>query len=207
MWKMDPMSGFDIRLVFTLPPRDSILQYKRCVHFSNNFPCITSLVLCNKCSLVRSQLALLSFNEQSTAFQKLIVWFTMIPFKPCVIAKMIKLYFFDIFCVKIISALCSTDKEGNWENYHLFKYRIDNHPIDDLRVLLLIEHVKLLIEEYLKLCRECILIVTIILSGSSNIHFFYILFCARKFLFSQFLDSFILKINFCFKQNYVFLYR
>ena len=45
MWKMDPMSGFDIRLVFTLPPRDSTLQYKRCVHFWNNFPCITSLGL------------------------------------------------------------------------------------------------------------------------------------------------------------------
>ena len=43
MWKMDPMSGFDIRLVFTLPPRDRTLQYKRCVHFWNNFPCNTSL--------------------------------------------------------------------------------------------------------------------------------------------------------------------
>ena len=43
MWKMDPLSGFDIRLVFTLLPRDSTLQYKRCVHFWNNFPCITSL--------------------------------------------------------------------------------------------------------------------------------------------------------------------
>ena len=29
---MDLMSGFDIRLVFTLPPSDSTLQYKRCVH-------------------------------------------------------------------------------------------------------------------------------------------------------------------------------
>jgi len=29
---MDPMLGFDIRLVFTLPPRDSRLQSKRCVH-------------------------------------------------------------------------------------------------------------------------------------------------------------------------------
>ena len=28
---MDPMSGCDTRLVFTLPPRDSTLQYKRCV--------------------------------------------------------------------------------------------------------------------------------------------------------------------------------
>ena len=43
MWKMDPMSGGNIRLVFTLPPRDSTLQYKRCVHFWNNFLCITSL--------------------------------------------------------------------------------------------------------------------------------------------------------------------
>ena len=33
MWKMDPMSSCNIRLVFTLPPRDSTLQYKRCVHF------------------------------------------------------------------------------------------------------------------------------------------------------------------------------
>jgi len=43
MWKMDPMSGFDICLVFALPTRDSTLQYKRCLHFWNNFPCITSL--------------------------------------------------------------------------------------------------------------------------------------------------------------------
>ena len=43
MWKINPMSGCDIRLVFTLPPRDGTLQYKRCVHFWNNFPCITSL--------------------------------------------------------------------------------------------------------------------------------------------------------------------
>ena len=40
MWKMDPMSGLDIRLVFTLPPSDSTLQYKRCVHLWNNFSCI-----------------------------------------------------------------------------------------------------------------------------------------------------------------------
>ena len=42
MWKMDPMSGFDIRLVFTLPPSDSTLQYKRCIHLWNNFPYIKS---------------------------------------------------------------------------------------------------------------------------------------------------------------------
>ena len=43
MWKMDPMSGCDIRLVSTLPPKDSTLQYKRCVHLWNNFPCIKTL--------------------------------------------------------------------------------------------------------------------------------------------------------------------
>ena len=43
MWKMNPMLGCDIRLVFTLPPRDSTLQYKRCVHLWNNFPCIITL--------------------------------------------------------------------------------------------------------------------------------------------------------------------
>ena len=44
MWKMDPMLGCDIRLVFTLPPRDSTLQYRRCVHLWNNFPCIINLI-------------------------------------------------------------------------------------------------------------------------------------------------------------------
>ena len=43
MWKMDPMSGFNFRLVFTLPRRDSTLQYKRCVHLWNNFSCIITL--------------------------------------------------------------------------------------------------------------------------------------------------------------------
>ena len=36
----------NISLIFLcerLPPRDSTLQYKRCVHFLNNFLCITSL--------------------------------------------------------------------------------------------------------------------------------------------------------------------
>ena len=41
---MYPISGFDIRLVFTLPPRDSTLQYKRCVCLWNNFPCIIILI-------------------------------------------------------------------------------------------------------------------------------------------------------------------
>jgi len=48
MWKMDPMSGCNIRLVFTFPPRDSTLQYKRCVHLWDNFPCITSSYVCSK---------------------------------------------------------------------------------------------------------------------------------------------------------------
>ena len=37
MWKMDPMSGCNIRLVFTLQPRDSTLQYLKFVHLWNNF--------------------------------------------------------------------------------------------------------------------------------------------------------------------------
>ena len=43
MWKMDPMSSCDIRLVFTLQPRDSTLRYKSWVHLWNNFPCIITL--------------------------------------------------------------------------------------------------------------------------------------------------------------------
>ena len=30
--KIDSMSGGDIRLVFTFPPKDSALQYKKCVN-------------------------------------------------------------------------------------------------------------------------------------------------------------------------------
>ena len=42
--KIDSMSGFDIRLVFTFPPKDSTLQYKKSVHLLNNFPCISTLI-------------------------------------------------------------------------------------------------------------------------------------------------------------------
>ena len=34
------MSGCDIRLVFPFPPKYSTLQYKKCAHLWNNFPCI-----------------------------------------------------------------------------------------------------------------------------------------------------------------------
>ena len=36
-------AGCDIRIVFTFPPNDSTLQYKKCVHLWNNFPCIRTL--------------------------------------------------------------------------------------------------------------------------------------------------------------------
>ena len=36
---MDSMSCCDICLVFTFPTKDSTLQYKKCVHLWNNFPC------------------------------------------------------------------------------------------------------------------------------------------------------------------------
>ena len=40
---MNSLSGCDIRLVFTFPPKDSKMQYKKCVHLWNNFPCISTL--------------------------------------------------------------------------------------------------------------------------------------------------------------------
>ena len=40
---MDSMSGCGICLVFTFPPKDSTLEYKKCVHLWNNFPCISTL--------------------------------------------------------------------------------------------------------------------------------------------------------------------
>ena len=43
--RTDPLSGVFIRLVFTFPPRDSTLQYKRCIHLWNNFPCIITLIV------------------------------------------------------------------------------------------------------------------------------------------------------------------
>ena len=44
--KIDSMSGCDFRLVFTFPSKDSTLQYKKCVHLWNNFPCISTLLYC-----------------------------------------------------------------------------------------------------------------------------------------------------------------
>ena len=38
MLKMHPMSGCDIRVVFTSSPRDSTLQYKKSIQLWNNFP-------------------------------------------------------------------------------------------------------------------------------------------------------------------------
>ena len=65
MGKMDPMSGFDIRLVFTLPPRESTVQYKRCAHLWNNFPCISTLIrgdLMLKCAMYVCILSVLVYT-------------------------------------------------------------------------------------------------------------------------------------------------
>ena len=45
--KIDSMSGCDIRLVFTFPPKDSTLQYKKCVHIWNNFSFDSTLIFIN----------------------------------------------------------------------------------------------------------------------------------------------------------------
>ena len=42
--KMDSLSGFEIRRVFTFPPKDRTLQYKKCAHLKNKFPCISTLM-------------------------------------------------------------------------------------------------------------------------------------------------------------------
>ena len=43
--KMDSMSDCDVRLVFTLQPKDSTLQYKKYIHLWNNFPCISTMII------------------------------------------------------------------------------------------------------------------------------------------------------------------
>ena len=65
MWKMDPTSGCDIRLVFTLPPRDTTLQYKRCVHLWNNFPCIITLQTKNICFISKFSWTFLTLKRCS----------------------------------------------------------------------------------------------------------------------------------------------
>ena len=46
LWKIDPMSGCDIHLVFTLLPRDRSLQYKKMRTLPwNNFSCIIILTI------------------------------------------------------------------------------------------------------------------------------------------------------------------
>ncbi len=69
----DPMSGYNIRLVFTLPPRDSTLQYKRCIHFWNNFLCITVLQM-NDLLLPKLMWAFI-VELKEACFQVLPVWF------------------------------------------------------------------------------------------------------------------------------------
>ena len=54
IWKMDPMSGCDNpTLVFTLEPKDSTLQYKKCVHLWNNFDALLPWI--NLSSLIKSK--------------------------------------------------------------------------------------------------------------------------------------------------------
>ena len=60
--KMDSMSNCDIRLMFTFPPKDSTLQYKKCVHLWNNFPCISTLLKCINNYYLRSILYLINWN-------------------------------------------------------------------------------------------------------------------------------------------------
>ena len=84
MWKMDPMWGFNIRLLFTLPPRDSTLQYKRCVHLWNNFPCIITLdptikktTISSKSLLIYQSLTEIFVNRHYTSTDPGLITFTI----------------------------------------------------------------------------------------------------------------------------------
>ena len=73
---MDSMPSFDIRLVFTFPPKYSTLQYKKCVHLWNDFPCISIWAQPNENDLLKPgtsiNLALIKLygTNQKFAFQK-----------------------------------------------------------------------------------------------------------------------------------------
>ena len=51
MWKIDPTSGCEIRLVFTLQPTDSALQFKKYVHLWDLYV----IILCTYLSIYLSE--------------------------------------------------------------------------------------------------------------------------------------------------------
>ena len=102
IWKMDPMSGCDTPiLVFTLPPRDSTLQYKRCVLLWNNY---LYIIIFDK-----TYLGLHTFG-----FKQRTIYLTMrIP--------KLTVLFADLFNQNISKILDEINlKHANWkfENYH-----------------------------------------------------------------------------------------
>ena len=52
LWPEYFIDYFCVRLVFTFPPKDSTLQYKKCVHLWNNFPCIRTLITTIKSNIL-----------------------------------------------------------------------------------------------------------------------------------------------------------
>ena len=94
MWKMNPMSGFDIRLVFTWTPR--------CVHLWNNFPCIKSLIILMFFFLNSffSWVLKPCFYFSSTCTLDLTVWHC--PFLILSIKHKFLLFSFVLFCTRCV---------------------------------------------------------------------------------------------------------
>ena len=77
------VSCCDIRLVFTFPPKDSTLQYKKCVHFWNNFPFITSMRLAIKTSLYNRKETPVTTSALCNLINHLIGYYCNCLVKPC----------------------------------------------------------------------------------------------------------------------------
>ena len=75
---MDPMSGFDIRLVFTLQPTHSTLQYKRKDAFTSEM----SFLALNPCT--DASILVYKFRPERTGFNMYAVYATAINFS-CII--------------------------------------------------------------------------------------------------------------------------
>ena len=88
MWKMDPISGFDIPLVFTLPPRDSTLQYK------------------NMCTLLKLLSLPYNFGFSNYIFHKLLYTF-FIPLQIVQYTFLIPFRFFSTLFIPFMTAVHS----------------------------------------------------------------------------------------------------
>ena len=135
-------------VLFTFPPKDNTLQYKKCVHLRNNFPCISTLVwikhylfLFIKSKIVfkgripgnvLNEVLLFSFfcDDKFTA-KKIIKEEKVAPNGQCY-WSLTKHYLFCKFIIfdnsifiNITWTKCFRDKEKKWLNLPLISYKIE----------------------------------------------------------------------------------